>query len=91
MSKAAKAKPAPVNEGFQIPRITFAWLMASVIVVLLPHVTHLPLWLIGLCAACLVARVYIYQGRLSAPGNRIKRGAVVLMLVLTVVPRWACC
>jgi hypothetical protein len=53
--------------------------------VILPHVTHLPLWLIAVCALCMGGRVLIHQGRMSLPGNTLKRLAVLLMLVLTVI------
>ena len=70
------AGTAARSDGFQIPRYAFFWLLAAVAVVIIPHVLRLPLWLTALCAVCVGARVLIHQGRLSQPGNMVKRIAV---------------
>jgi transglutaminase-like putative cysteine protease len=89
--KANKARPATakptiaVRDGYQIPRFAFTWLIAAVVSVILPHVLRMPLWLTGLCAACMVGRVLIWQGRMSLPSNRMKMSVVGAMAVLIVV------
>ena len=83
-----RKQPPPATQAmdtFQIPRTAFIWLLVSVIVVILPHVMHLPLWLIAICGLCIAGRVLIWQGRLSQPGNRLKRFMVLLMAVFIVV------
>jgi len=31
-----------------IPRISLTWLLVAQVLVIIPHLTHLPLWVIGL-------------------------------------------
>ena len=31
-----------------IPRISLTWLLVAQVLVIIPHLTHLPLWIIGL-------------------------------------------
>lgn len=82
--RKAAVKP-PVADSYQIPRVAFAWLLASVVAVILPHISRMPLWLTGTCLMCLLGRVLIYQGRMSLPGNRIKLAIVLSMVVLVVI------
>lgn len=72
----------PASEGYQIPRTTFAWLLAALVSVILPHVTRMPFWLLGMCAAAIVGRILIYQGRMGLPGIRVKLLLVTAMVVL---------
>lgn len=85
MSKSKAATPVISGENFQIPRIAFAWLLVSVVAVIIVHVSRLPIWLTAMCALCVLGRVLIWQGRMSHPGNRIKLAVVVLMVVLIII------
>ena len=85
MSKSKAATPVIPGENFQIPRIAFAWLLVSVVAVIIVHVSRLPIWLTAMCALCVLGRVLIWQGRMSHPGNRIKLAVVVLMVVLIII------
>lgn len=69
-------------KGYQIPRFAFLWLLASVVMVILPHVGRMPLWLTGMCALCVAGRVLIHQGRLSSPGRKFKLCVVMAMALL---------
>jgi protein-glutamine gamma-glutamyltransferase len=82
-----KRKPPTGDRGlyYAIPRHTFIWLLLAVSLVVLPHVTRLPLWLNAVFAACVIGRVMIYQGRLSQPSNWVKTGMVVGLLTAVVL------
>jgi transglutaminase-like putative cysteine protease len=58
--------------GYQIPRNSLAWLLAAQAAVIAPHVTRLPLWVVGVCIGCIVWRVMVYQGRWNYPGRWTK-------------------
>lgn len=79
-----RRKPRPAAEVYNIPRHAFAWLLAAVVAVILPHVLRMPLWLTGTCALCVAGRVLIWQGRMSFPGARLKTAIVAVMVVLVV-------
>lgn len=78
-SRAAKLTAA---DSYQIPRTTFAWLLAALVSILLPHVPRMPFWLLAMCAAAIVGRILIYQGRIGQPGNWTKFALIVTMVVL---------
>lgn len=82
--RRSQPRAAVPTEVYNIPRASFAWLLASVAAVILPHVLRMPLWLTGTCALCIIWRVLIWQGRMSFPGRRIKTAIVALMVVLVV-------
>jgi protein-glutamine gamma-glutamyltransferase len=75
---------AAQNDAYQIPRFAFAWLVAAVVSVILPHFTRMPFWLTGLCGLCMVGRILIFQGRMSLLGSSSKFFIVTLMMVLTI-------
>jgi protein-glutamine gamma-glutamyltransferase len=64
---------------------TFMWLLAAVVLVLLPHIARLPLWLSALCALSVFGRVLVYQGRIAAPSKLFKTACVVLVVLLTLL------
>lgn len=80
--KPRKPRNPAASEGYQIPRATFIWLLVALVSVILPHVARLPLWLLVMCAAAIVGRILIYQGRMSQPGTRVKLLLVAMMLVM---------
>jgi transglutaminase-like putative cysteine protease len=69
-------------DSYQIPRVTFAWLLVALLSVLLPHVLRMPFWLLVMCSGAIVGRVLIYQGRIGQPGNKVKMALVVTMVGL---------
>lgn len=79
--KSVPAAPVVVSN---IPRYCFAWLLAAVSLVILPHILRMPLWLTAICALCIAWRVLIWQGRMSFPGKKMKVVIVTLMVVLVV-------
>ncbi|MFT7133480.1 MAG: hypothetical protein ACI81O_002196, partial [Cyclobacteriaceae bacterium] len=67
--------------GFQIPRNSLGWLLAAQIAVIAPHFSRLPIWVALICAACVLWRVMVFQGRWSYPGRWTKALMVVGGLV----------
>lgn len=61
-----------------IPRISLIWLLVAQALVIIPHLTHLPLWITALWLACGVWRMQIFRMRAGYP-NRL--GKVALMLL----------
>ncbi|MDY6982412.1 MAG: DUF3488 domain-containing protein, partial [Pseudomonadota bacterium] len=80
--KSTKPRKPVASESYQVPRTTFAWLLAALVSVILPHVARMPFWLIVTCAAAIVGRILIYQGRMGLPGTRVKLLLVTGMVVL---------
>lgn len=66
---------------YQIPRNSLAWMLASQVAVILPHVTRLPVWIVLVVIGCVGWRTMIYQGRWSYPGRWAKVGFVLTGLV----------
>lgn len=65
---------------FQVSRRALPWIIAAVIAALLPHVTHLPLWLTGVAVLCLAWRVGVHRGQLAYPPRRLQ-GVFALALM----------
>ena len=61
---------------YQIPRNSLAWMMIAQLSVVLPHVTRLPVWVIGICIACGIWRVMVYKGQLPYPPWWIRAGFI---------------
>lgn len=60
------------NKTYQIPRNSLAWMLVAQIAVIAPHLPRLSLWIVGVCAACGIWRVMVFQGRWSYPGRWVK-------------------
>jgi len=50
-----------------IPRNGLLWLLIAQVLVILPHLSHLPLWIIGLWIGCAVWRIQIFRMRARYP------------------------
>lgn len=72
-----------MNRGVleQIPRSSLALLLVSQGVVIAPHVPRMALWTLAFWGACVLWRVWIYQGRWNYPSAWTKAGFVVLAIV----------
>ena len=68
-----------------IPRISLLWLLAALLLLILPHVVRLPVWVTVLLLGCMGWRLLIYAGRLGFPGKWLKIAIVVVALPLTVM------
>lgn len=71
----------PVMHQFQIPRAALLWILASVLLVILPQSQRLPLWVSLVAVVCVAWRLLIYAGRLNYPG-RIARGVIVVLTLV---------
>ena len=68
-----------------IPRMSLLWLLAGLLLLILPHVVRLPVWVTVLLLACMSWRLLIFLGRLGFPGKWMKISIVMVALPLTVV------
>lgn len=50
-----------------IPRTGLVWLLVAQVLVILPHLSHLPLWIIGLWLGCAAWRIQIFRMRARYP------------------------
>jgi transglutaminase-like putative cysteine protease len=55
-----------------IPRISLTWLLVAQVLVIVPHLGHLPLWVIGLWLGCAAWRIQIYRMRAAYPNAWVK-------------------
>ena len=60
-----------------IPRISLTWLLVAQALVIVPHLGHLPLWVIGLWLGCAGWRVQIFRMRVGYP-TRLAKAALML-------------
>lgn len=63
-----------------IPRIALTWLLVAQVLVILPHLVHLPLWTIALWLVAAGWRVQIFRMRARYPNGWAKGGLMVLVL-----------
>ncbi len=61
-----------------IPRISLTWLLVAQALVIVPHLGHLPLWVIGLWLGCAFWRVQIFRMRAGYPTRVLRIGLIVL-------------
>ncbi|MEY4642654.1 MAG: hypothetical protein RLZZ227_2648 [Pseudomonadota bacterium] len=80
--KKATGSATAALDHYQIPRMTFLWLLAALVSVILPHIGRMPLWLTLTCVLCIAGRMLIHQGRMSQPGTKTKFVLVALMVLL---------
>lgn len=63
---------AAARLGDDIPRISLMWLLIAQALVIIPHLLHVPVWLIGLWLLCAVWRVQVFRMRWSFPNGWMK-------------------
>ncbi|MES2819000.1 MAG: DUF3488 and transglutaminase-like domain-containing protein [Pseudomonadota bacterium] len=61
-----------------IPRIALIWLLVAQVLVILPHLIHLPLWIIPLWLGCAAWRIQIFRMRAGYPTAWVKAGLALL-------------
>ncbi|WP_394236573.1 transglutaminase TgpA family protein [Pseudomonas anguilliseptica] len=66
-----------------IPRISLTWLLVAQVLVIIPHLTHLPLWIIGLWLGSAAWRIQIFRMRARYP-NAWAKGGLMLAAALGV-------
>ena len=60
-----------------IPRISLIWLLVAQVLVIVPHIAHLPLWVLGLWLFCAAWRVQTYRMRVGFPNGWAKAGLML--------------
>ena len=60
-----------------IPRISLTWLLVAQVLVIVPHLGHLPLWVIGLWLGCAAWRIQIFRMRAAYPNAWVKAGLML--------------
>ncbi|MBE7373067.1 transglutaminase TgpA family protein [Pseudomonas lopnurensis] len=60
-----------------IPRNSLIWLLVAQVLVILPHLAHLPLWIIGLWLGCAAWRVQIFRMRARYPNSWLKAALMI--------------
>ncbi|TWI53449.1 transglutaminase-like putative cysteine protease [Pseudomonas duriflava] len=60
-----------------IPRVALTWLLVAQVLVILPHLGHVPLWIVGLWLGCAGWRVQQFRMRARAPRRLEKVGLML--------------
>lgn len=60
-----------------IPRISLMWLLIAQALVIIPHLLHVPLWLIGVWLGCAVWRVQVFRMRWPFPNAWVKAALMI--------------
>ena len=60
-----------------IPRISLTWLLVAQVLVIIPHLSHLPLWIIGLWLGSAAWRIQIFRMRARYPNAWAKGGLML--------------
>ncbi|WP_339490627.1 transglutaminase TgpA family protein [Pseudomonas sp. EL_65y_Pfl2_R95] len=66
-----------MNNQQTIPRVSLTWLLIAQLLVIIPHLGHLPLWVVGLWLGCAAWRVQIYRMRARFPNGWLKAGLIL--------------
>ncbi|MDN6859952.1 DUF3488 and transglutaminase-like domain-containing protein [Pseudomonas sp. CAN2814] len=72
MSKASAVAGQP------IPRVALTWLLVAQAVVIIPHLEHLPIWIVALWLGCAAWRIQVFRMRADYPSGFAKLGLVAL-------------
>jgi protein-glutamine gamma-glutamyltransferase len=62
-----------------IPRVSLSWLLVAQVLVIIPHLGHLPLWVSVLWLGCAAWRIQIFRMRAGYPSAWVK--ALLMLLV----------
>ena len=71
--------------NYQIPRLALLWVLAALLLVILPGALRLAPWILLMALACMSWRLLIFQGRASYPGILVKMVIVFTALPLTLL------
>lgn len=61
-----------------IPRVALTWLLVAQAVVILPHLGHLPNWIVALWLACALWRIQVFRMRANFPNGIAKLALVAV-------------
>ncbi|MEQ8630435.1 MAG: DUF3488 and transglutaminase-like domain-containing protein [Gammaproteobacteria bacterium] len=68
---------------YQIPRPALLWILAAVVMVIIPQSIRMPIWLSVIALVCVGWRLMIFSGRLSYPSKRTRIAAVIFTLLVS--------
>lgn len=68
-----------------IPRTGLIWVLSVMVLLIMPHLTRMPVWLMMLALVCLTWRWLIHKGRAEYPGRAVRAGALLAVGTATVV------
>ncbi|WP_236198659.1 transglutaminase TgpA family protein [Pseudomonas pseudonitroreducens] len=60
-----------------IPRVALTWLLVAQAVVIIPHLEHLPAWIVALWLGCATWRIQVFRMRANYPSGIAKLALVV--------------
>lgn len=60
-----------------IPRIALTWLLVAQVLVILPHLLHLPIWIAALWMLCAGWRVQVFRMRARYPSRLVRIGLLL--------------
>jgi len=80
----SSVKSAVEAGNYQIPRNALFWLTGLLILLIMPHSTWLPLWVLALSAVCGAWRILIHLGRAAWPGRIIRISLVLIVMPLSI-------
>lgn len=60
-----------------IPRISLMWLLIAQALVIIPHLLHVPLWLIGVWLGCAAWRMQVFRMRWPFPNALVKAALMI--------------
>lgn len=63
-----------MSQVLSIPRVSLTWLLVAQALVIVPHVQHLPFWVLCLWLGCAFWRIQIYRMRARYPNGWAKLG-----------------
>lgn len=70
--------------NYQIPRAALLWVLASVVLVIIPQSIRMPAWLSVVALACVGWRMLIFSGRLDYPGKPMRIAVVIFTLMISI-------
>ncbi|MEX0963433.1 MAG: DUF3488 and transglutaminase-like domain-containing protein [Pseudohongiellaceae bacterium] len=69
--------------NYQIPRPALIWVLAAVLLVILPQSMRMPIWISLIALLCVCWRLLIYSGKLDYPGRMMRVALVLFTLVVS--------
>ncbi len=69
--------PTATQVRDDIPRISLMWLLIAQALVIIPHLLHVPLWLIGVWLGCAAWRVQVFRMRWPFPNAWVKAALMI--------------
>ena len=70
--------------SYQIPRAALLWVLAAVVLVIIPQSIRMPAWLSVIALACVAWRLLIFSGRLNYPGKGVRVTAVLFIVAVSI-------